>query len=206
MPFWPINVQSLCLLYFFVWFYLIRTQAFSVFSKMSSHVATPRWDGTMRQKCPSLKQRPCEQKTAARGWLCVHSSNTSSCFLSTPFGLKKKKKRRKISLEFTSCVSLASLFVVFTCSLPHSHSQRWGFFLCEGGVSVGSFHLQPLPLFFPPSKHNRHQCTAAVLCLSKVPQTSEEKQSLPGRPVGTRGFLFCFPKSGRKRDVISPLA
>lgn len=117
MPFWPINVQSLCLLYFFVWFYLIRTQAFSVFSKMSSHVATPRWDGTTRQKCPSLKQWPCEQKTAARGWLCVHSSNTSSCFLSTPFSLKKKKNQPRVHLLRLIGLSFCNLYF-FIASLP----------------------------------------------------------------------------------------
>lgn len=103
MPLWPINVQSLFLLYFFVGFYLIRTQAFSVFSEVSGHVAAPQRDRTIH-KCQRVWNSNCMNKRDGL-WMTLCSFlivtfffSSFDCFLNSPQPTEPA--------EFTSSISL----------------------------------------------------------------------------------------------------
>lgn len=112
------------------WFYLIRTQAFSVFSEVSSRVAAPQWDRTIH-KCQRVGNSNCMNKRDGL-WmtLCSFLIVTRFFFLlfiafSTP-----------LSLQRWLCSPLLShhhsfFFLIFSCSLSASHREDCGWKRCS---------------------------------------------------------------------------
>lgn len=124
------------------WFYLIRTQAFSVFSEVSSHVAAPQWDRTIH-KCQRVGNSNCMNKRDGL-WmtLCSFLIVTRFFFLlfiafSTP-----------LSLQRWLCSPLLShhhsfFFLIFSCSL--SSLTQGGLWL-EAMQRCAQLSVRPLPL------------------------------------------------------------
>lgn len=124
------------------WFYLIRTQAFSVFSEVSSRVAAPQWDRTIH-KCQRVGNSNCMNKRDGL-WmtLCSFLIVTRFFFLlfiafSTP-----------LSLQRWLCSPLLShhhsfFFLIFSCSL--SSLTQGGLWL-EAMQRCAQLSVRPLPL------------------------------------------------------------
>lgn len=135
------------------WFYLIRTQAFSVFSEVSCGSAASETE--QYTKCQSQKQQLCEQRRQPVDDLVF----IPHCYL---FFLLLSQ----LPSAFTSSISLPYfLYLIFSCSSPHPLSQREEQCI---HVSVTSFQCSHFVCCPTLIKALRHQCTAAALYLHSV--------------------------------------
>lgn len=160
------------------WFYLIRTQAFSVFSEASSRVAAPQRDRTIH-KCQRVWNSNCTNKGDC-GWPCVRSTLWLVFFYFFYFYCVFNSPQPTQLAEFTSSVS--QLLFLISCSLPRSHGQGFGL-KRRSDVSVSSFQRNHF-LCRPTLQRSRHRCTAAASCLHKVSVWPK----LDFHPLSLQGF------------------
>lgn len=107
----------------------------------------------------------------------------------------KKKNQSRVHLLRLTGLSFCNLYL-FIASLPLA--EVFFFFCAKAACQWAAFTRSRFLCFFPPLKHNRHQCTAAVLCLNKVPQTSEEKRSLSWPPRWHERVSVLSPHVGKE--------
>lgn len=127
------------------WFYLIRTQAFSVFSEVSCGGTAVRQNNT--QMSESLKQQLYEQKRRpVDDLVLIPRCNLffwGGCFFLDCF-LNSLQPTQLA--EFTSSISLPQfLSLTFSCSPPHSLSRREDFWFESNAstCSATSFQCSP---------------------------------------------------------------